>query len=139
MLPSAGVRLGPERPSEGLGDESAAPPAAVTLKSVALTLAPSAFCIAVWMRLVRVELEGDRFAPVRLYEACTRGHYSALLRWSHEMVPGFWCTQSLLQMSQFVLGRGSGSPSRYSREDATADPAVISLFYVHFTRGKAGC
>ena len=71
VLPSAGVRLSPLSPSEGLSDESAAPPAAVTLKSVAFTLVPSAFCIAVWMRLVRVELAGDRFAPVRLYAACS--------------------------------------------------------------------
>ena len=71
MLPSAGVRLGPVSASEGLGDESAAPPAAATLKSVALTLVPSAFCIALWMRLVRVMLVGERFAPVRLYAACS--------------------------------------------------------------------
>ena len=70
MLPSAGVKLGPVSASAGLDDESAAPPAAATFRSVAFTLAPSAFCSAVWMRLVRVALVGDRFAPVRLYEAC---------------------------------------------------------------------
>lgn len=70
MLPSAGVILGPVSGSAGLGDESVAPPAAVTFRSVAFTLLPSDFCIAVWMRLVRVALVGDRFTPVRLYAAC---------------------------------------------------------------------